>query len=216
MADTQVKIRKYAPEDKQAVRDIAVSTAFMGRDAGIFFADQDILADALTLYFTDYEPESCFVAESMGSVVGYIIGARDEKTLNAVFSRKIVKYLMLKAIKSRVFVKKKNIFFLSRCLFSFLRAEFIQPDFSSDYPAILHINLKDNFRAQGLGMRLIAAYLDYLRENKVKGVHLATMSDEAGNFFQKQGFNLLFTAKRSYFRHILYKDINVYIYGKRL
>jgi hypothetical protein len=63
---------------------------------------------------------------------------------------------------------------------------------------------------------LVASYLDELKAGEIPGVHLATLSDEAGSFFSKQGFSLLYQSHRSYFRHILHRDTPVYIYGKKL
>jgi len=214
MAEDKIKIRKYEKRDRGAVREISCSTAFIGEDTDVFFEGRELIADALTLYFTDYEPGSCFVAENNGEVVGYIIGAKDEMVSNT--NVKLASRLFIKALTSHELLKKKNIIFLVHCLSSFLKGEFIQPEFSKDYPAILHINLKEGFRKQGIGAQLIGAYLDYLKENKVKGVHLATMSSGAADFFSKQGFKLLLSAKRSYFRYILHKDIIVYVYGKHL
>jgi N-acetylglutamate synthase-like GNAT family acetyltransferase len=81
---------------------------------------------------------------------------------------------------------------------------------------VLHINLRDGFRNQGIGSRLIAIYLNYLNREEIPGVHLATMSDKAKDFFQKRGFNLLYTGRRSYFNYILHNDIPIYILGRRL
>ncbi|MDD5725445.1 MAG: hypothetical protein PHX28_04815, partial [Candidatus Omnitrophica bacterium] len=63
---------------------------------------------------------------------------------------------------------------------------------------------------------LVSAYLDYLRSHHVSGVHLATMSDQAAGFFSAQGFRLLYKGKRSYFKHILHRDVPLYIFGKSL
>ncbi len=120
------------------------------------------------------------------------------------------------------FVGNKKIFyffpaiFFFHCLISFLRQEFIMPDFSKEYPACLHINLEENWRNLKIGSRLITTYLDYLAKAKIQGVYLATLSDRASEFFMKQGFNLLYKGSRSYFRYILHKDVPIYIYGKRL
>jgi len=70
-------VRKYKKEDRKSVRKIACDSAFMGEPCEIFFKGRDFLADVLTLYFTDYEQESCFVAEVDNIVAGYLIGARD-------------------------------------------------------------------------------------------------------------------------------------------
>jgi hypothetical protein len=90
------------------------------------------------------------------------------------------------------------------------------PDFSLDYPACLHINLEKNWRNLKIGSRLISIYLDYLAKSKIAGVHLATFSSKASSFFRAQGFNLLHKGRRSYFRHILHKDVPIYIFGQRL
>lgn len=63
-------IRPFRKDDRESVRRISCETAFWGKNRKNIFADDEILADALTMYFTDYEPESCFVA-SVGEVCFY-------------------------------------------------------------------------------------------------------------------------------------------------
>lgn len=212
----EIIIRRYKKSDRPFVRQIAWDTAFMGRPADIFFEDKDILMDFLTQYFTDYEPQSCFIAESNNLVQGYLIGAKSTNLLKDVFQFKIFPKLLIKVIENGVLFRKKNIIFMFNCFTSFLRREFKMPDFNAEYPATLHINILTNFRNLNAGSRLITAYLNYLSEEKIPGVHLATMSDEAGEFFRKQGFIPLHKGKRSYFRHILSRDLPLYIYGKKL
>jgi len=210
------EIRRYRKEDRDFVRKIAWGTAFRGERADIFFAGKDILMDFLTQYFTDYEPESCFVAEVDGRVIGYLIGAKNAVVLEKIYRAKILPSLLFRLIMSGGIFKKKNMVFLFHCLRSFLRKEFTMPDFSKEYPATLHINLEENFRNAGIGSRLISTYLDYLLKERICGVRLATMSDKAGEFFVNHGFHLLHKGRRSYFRSIMHKDIPIYIYGKKL
>lgn len=212
----EIIIRQYCEDDRQFVRDLAFNTAFMGEPALAFFDDQDILADFLTLYFTDYEPESCFVAESKGRVVGYIFGTRNITILKRVFSIKIFPPLLIKVIRNGAILRKKNVVLFFHFLLSFLKGEFRMPDFSRHYPAHLHINIEKDFRNAGIGSRLVEVYLDYLRDKKIPGVYLATISDKAGDFFKRHGFALLHTGTRSYFNYILHKNTPVYIYGGKL
>ena len=212
---SEALIRKYSSADRESVRRIAWQTAFMGEPAEIFFGSREILADFLTLYFTDYEPQSCFVAEADGRVVGYLIGAKNSAQIERVFINKILFPLFLKALFKGAFFSSKNLKYFFYNLFSFLRGDFSDPDFSRDYPATLHINLDKDLRRQDIGSRLISAYLEYLKKENIRGVHLCTMSDKAARFFSHQGFILLHQGKRSYFRHILKKDIPIYIYGKK-
>ena len=206
-------IRKYDSRDRSAVRRICCETALMGESSAVFFDDDEIFADALTSYFTDYEPESCFVAECDNNVVGYLIGAKDAGRMDKIFAGKIAASLFIKALHRGVFFHKKNAAFLFRVLLSLVKGEFKTPVFSKEYPATLHINISKECRAAGIGSKLIDAYLNYLEAQTVEGVHLATMSDKAGQFFRKQNFQLLFQGERSYFRYFLGKNVQVYIYG---
>ena len=209
-------IRSYRKEDKSSIREISFETAFMGRPADVFFTDQEILADYLTLYFTDYKPGSCFVAEADAGVVGYLIGAKNERTLGRIFLLNILPRLFFKALLRRTFFNSKNRAFVFHCLKSYFKGEFQTPDFSKEYPATLHINIRQGFRGQGVGVRLLGVYLQYLALQKVKGVHMSTMSSEAVVFFQSQGFEVLCQRPRSYFRTLLGKDIVVTTLGKRI
>lgn len=211
-----VAIRRYGPSDRERVREIFHDTAFMGEPAAIFFEGSRVISDALTLYFTDYEPQSCFVAEAQGRVIGCLVGTKDKAGMEKFVQHKISPGLLFTAITCGVLFKKKNFIFIFNCLLSLLRGEFKMPDFSKLYSATLHINVEKDFRNLKVGSRLINAYLGYLAAEKVGGVHFATLSEDAARFFSREGFRLLHQGKRSYFRHILHRDIPVFIYGKRL
>ena len=212
----KIKIRKFQAQDKAAVRQIVYDTALIGESAGLFFKGQEVISDALSLYFTDYEPGSCLVAEINHQIVGYLIGAKNKVNAETIFNRQLAIPLMLKALKCGVFLKIRNITFMLRCLKDLLINGIKTPDFNHAYPATLHLNIKEGFRSQDIGSQLIRSYLDYLRIEGVPGVHLATMSDRGANFFLSQGFQQLYLGKRSYFRHILHRDVPLYIFGKLL
>ncbi len=212
----KVSIRKFKVQDRKAVRDIAWETAFIGESAEVFFWGKEVLADFLTLYFTDYEPDSCFVAESQFQVVGYLIGSRDSLRLAGIFKNKILFKLLAKFIFSGTLFRWKNLRLISGFFLSFLKGEFNTIETDISYPAILHINFRKGFRNKGAGSQLILVFEQYLKSKGIRGVHLATLSESAGVFFRKQGFNLLFKCRRTYFRHILGRDIALYIYGKKL
>ena len=210
-------IRKYKSEDRQRVRQIACDTAFMGNPAEIFFNGREFIADFLTLYFTDYEPESCFVAEKDGRVIGYLIGSKNDKRMNNTFLFKIIPKLFFKNLFSKTFFKKKNLRFILANFNSFMKGELQAPDsIKEEYPAILHINIDKNYRSYGIGRMLVESYIDYVRGGKVHGLHLTTQSENSFKFFEKLGFIPLHETKRSYFRHILNKEIRYIYYGKKL
>jgi len=211
-----IKIRKFELKDRPAIRKISHDTALMGDSAALFFDGEEIISDALTLYFTDYEPESCFVAEADAGVVGFLLGAKDKLSADKVLRARISLGLFWKTLKNGTWLKKKNLIFLAGFLRELIGGGFRDPDFSRQYPATLHINIQADSRGANIGSQLMRAYLDYLKSENIRGVHLATMSEKAANFFSQQGFSLLYKGKRSYFRSALHKDVPLYIYGKKL
>jgi len=210
-------IRGYREEDRPAVRRIACDTAFMGKPAEIFFDDREVLADILTGYFTDCEPESCFVAEQERSVVGYLIGAKDARRIPGISARKLLPATILKALYRGTLFKKKNIAFLAHFFRSFLKGEFKQQTVFEEYPATMHINLDARFRGMGIGTQLFRAYDTYLEHARIAGVHLATLSPAAGRFFEKNGFKLLYKSRRTYFNYRISGQVQwCFLYGQKL
>lgn len=211
-----VIIRPYGLEDCGSVRAIAYNTALLGEPAEAFFDGRDLIEDFLTEIFLDYEPEMCFVAEKDGQAIGYLLGSKNIAGLKKAFSFRVIREAFFEAIAHGLILKKKNLVFLFNCLSSYFKGEFCLPDFSREYPATLHINIKTGFRNQGIGSRLVSGYLGLLAGEKITGVHFATLSDQAARFYDKLGFTLLFKNKRSYLRHILHRDLTCYVYGKKL
>ena len=209
-------IRPYLPADRDAVRSISIRTAFLETPRGHIEEDDEILADVLTEYFTDFEPESCFVAVSGQRVVGYIIGTTDALKMGKVLRAKIIPALIVKIVRRGVLLKKKNLKFFFSLTGSFLKGEFRYPDFAQEFPAMLHINIEEEFRHHHIGARLIETYLSYLHDHKINGVHFGTLSEGGAKFFEHLGFALLFQGKRTYLRSYLGRDVAFYIFGKKL
>ena len=206
-------IRNYEPADREAVRRIAYQTSFRDHPEA-FLTDQEIVADALTRYFTDHEPGSCFVAVRQGKVVGYIIGTRNVKTMNRVFNLKILPQLCLKMIQRGMIFNRQFLRLLAGAMAGFIRGEFFYPDYGKTYPGLLHINLEKDARNLGLGRKLIEHFETYLKDHNVKGLYLGTMSERAKEFFMKNGYKVLFASQRAYLEYGMKERVPVYIMGK--
>lgn len=211
-----VGIRPFEREDRESIRRVCCETAFLDEDSKEIFGDNEILADALTLYFTDYEPASCFVVDDCGKVIGYVIGSKDVIAARRIFINKILPHLIVATIKRATLFNKRTVRFLYHILISFLKGEFFTPDFSKDYPATLHINIEKDYRGNKLGKRLIESYLAYIHKERVRGVHFGTISERAKNFFVKNGFSILYQGRRSYLGYVLKQDTPYYVLGKLL
>lgn len=210
-----VTIRKFLTRDRKDLRRISCETAFHELKQGAVFSDNEILADALTLYYTDYESQSCFVAIARNRVVGYIIGTTDVSVMERISSKKIYPRLIWKALRRGVFLNIGNLRFIFYCLMSACKGELFAPNFSKGFPAMLHINIESGYRKGGIGGRLIKTFEEYLQGQRAAGVHFGTFSEGAKDFFNKMGYTLLFQGKRSYLKPYLGKEINFYIFGKQ-
>ncbi len=182
-------IRKYRPEDREAIRKICYDTGLMGEPINRFFGCFDLFADYWMNYYTDHEPESAFVAELDGKVIGYLVGCKDTST-----QLEVQKAVIMPRIRRRLFFFGYTLEwpfarFVWRYARSMWRGEFVDEPIG-DYPAHLHMNLAAGYRSGGIGSKLLLEYFDYLRENGVKGLHLGTSTYNklAVPFYKKWGF----------------------------
>jgi GNAT superfamily N-acetyltransferase len=210
-----IKVRNYQIEDRAAIRKISLESVFLGENRASIF-DDEILADLLTIYFTDYEPLSCFVAVKENQVIGYIMGTQDVRKMRRLIKYKIFPRLIYKALYRRQFLRRNNLLLVKNIISSYLKGEFIAPDFSKEYPATLHINITAEYRRQNLGSLLVDYFLDFLRRKNIRGIHFGVISEGAKNFFIKLNFNILFTGEYSFLRHLLGENIPHYIMGKQI
>ncbi len=209
-------IRHFCPEDKAGVRLISCQTAFLEIPVRNFLNNEEILADALTQYYTDYEPGSCFVATYDGKVIGYLLGAKDIVKADTVFRTMMMMPFVVKIFTSGVLFSRKTLKLLFHIALSFFKGEFFSPRFGRQYPATLHINIDKEFRHFHVGSRLIDHYLNFLRSCAIKGVHFGTISNEAKVFFIKKGFILLHENPRSYLKYMTGRNGNYYVFGKNI
>jgi ribosomal protein S18 acetylase RimI-like enzyme len=74
--DPDYVTRPYEPRDRETIRRICCETGFLGKPIDEVFGDRDVFADFLTRYYTDVEPESSWVGEKNGQVVGYLLSCK--------------------------------------------------------------------------------------------------------------------------------------------
>ena len=185
-------IRLYQPGDRAAVRRICCETADLGRPVEGFFDDREVFADALTLYYTDYEPASLWVALAQGEVAGYLMGCLDTRRYLRLMALKIIPRLILRAFCRGVFFRRPAWHLFSGALKSARCGSLKRQMDLNKYPAHLHIDISEKFRGQGMGRRLIEEFFLYLKGKGISGVHLSTRADSpACAFFEGMGFKAL-------------------------
>lgn len=185
-------IRKYRPEDREAVREISWNTADQGRTVDLYFHDHETVADILTRYYTDHEPQALWVAECDGAVVGYLTGCLDTRRCDRGTAWKVVPQAIAGAIRRGALWRAETWRLLAALAGTALLGGRPKADLDK-YPAHLHINLRQGFRGHGLGRQLIEHFRGQVLEQGLRGIHLVAWGEnEAGRrFFEAMGFRLL-------------------------
>lgn len=216
MQVTDIVIRQYIPSDRDQVRKICSDTAFMGEAVTKFFDDPEVFADFAISYYTDYEPESLFVAQHSAGVVGYIAGCCDTNKYKRIFNSRILPRAILRSLSRNVIFNGKAANFLLRFFKSLVKGEFNRPDIAKGYPAHLHINLVREARGFGAGSMLMNKFLGYLKEKNIPAVHLSSIAKGGQEFFSKTGFDVLYSKRVTYFDHLVKEPLYLVCFGKRL
>jgi ribosomal protein S18 acetylase RimI-like enzyme len=183
-------IRPFKQSDRSAVREICYLTGMMGEPIEFLWPDKESFADMFTRYYTDLEPDSIFLAELDGKVVGYLTGCLDSQRAwnplaigaKAALKRGLIFKPVLSRTISNVVIKGIKA----------LRANEIPTDIFKDprWPAHLHINLLKEARGKNFGRALMQAWFDKLKKFKIPGCYLETTfeNENAIAFFKKMGF----------------------------
>lgn len=213
----EIIIRNFTPGDKEAVREICGDTAFMGAPVENFFLGRRAFVDLAISYYTDFEPQSFFVAQAGGKIVGYLAGCKDTGKYKRIFLWRILPRAAVRLIFGAALFRIMNLRFFAAVLKSLIKGELRRPDCFKEFPAHLHINIREEYRKQGVGLMLMERYLAYLKSEGVKGLHLYSFSPAGQSFFQKLGFVKLFSRKVSYFDYLKTgREVEVICFAREL
>jgi GNAT superfamily N-acetyltransferase len=187
--EQDVTIRPYELRDRPAVRQIAFDTADNGEPAS-FFSDREVFADILTRYYTDFEPQSLWVVDHAGQAVGYLSGCLDDRRYQRVMAWRVVPAALVRAIARGALARRETWRLLGALVRTWRSGEFHQPAALAHYPAHLHINIRQGFRGQQIGPRLVERFVEQARAAGVGGIHAGVHEDNqpARRFFERLGF----------------------------
>jgi len=186
----KINIRPYKTEDRGALRTLCCDVADRGGPIENFFPDRDAAADLLTKYYTDYEPQSTFVALSDGRLVGYVNGCMDNRRYGLVVFWLLTPPLLIKAFKRGIFFRPQIQELLKGMLKNWRRAFVWRKSSFHSHQGHLHIGIAADCRGQQVGQNLVRTLVDYAAGSGV-GELTASVHDAnkaAGIFFEAQGF----------------------------
>jgi GNAT superfamily N-acetyltransferase len=167
-------IRSYRPTDRSDVRAIYGDDEFARPQLARRYPGlRAYLADSMS-YYPDYEPESLFVADVQGAVVGALLGAVDTRRSEEITARR-VRWLIWRRMLAGAYGWPIWLVPIVRTELAVRRIVFPQID-QVRYPAHLHIGILPAWRRQGIGTQLMAAFAAYLQQQGVPGYHLHASS----------------------------------------
>ncbi|BBH67047.1 hypothetical protein ACTI_37320 [Actinoplanes sp. OR16] len=177
-------IRSYRASDLEAIYDICARTGAAGQDARGLYSSDRLLGDIWAVPYVEHEPEHAHVVDDgSGRVVGYILGTADTPAFV-----KWYRATWLPATADRLVdgdPRDETMLDLHR-----EPERMLMPELTA-YPAHLHIDLLPETQGQGLGRRLMTAFLDGLRAAGVPRVHLGMAPENHGAyaFYKRLGFH---------------------------
>ena len=182
-------IRSYKSTDTSVAYKICLKTGNSGQDATHLFSDPLVLGHIYVGPYMEFEPQSVFILEDDQGPCGYIMGVLDSQTyyqwMHSEWLPKIrVDYKNPTGNPDTWDETEK----ITNLLFHPVSQRLLPA-----FPSHLHIDLLSRAQGKGQGKLMMDRFIDYLRYNKIPGVHLelSSKNDRAFNFYRKYGMQEL-------------------------
>jgi ribosomal protein S18 acetylase RimI-like enzyme len=182
-------IRSYKSADTSAAYEICLKTGNSGQDATHLFSDPLVLGHIYVGPYMEFEPQSVFILEDDQGPCGYIMGVLDSQTyyqwMHSEWLPKIRVDYKKPTGNPDIWDETEKI---TNLLFHPVSQRLLP-----DFPSHLHIDLLSRAQGKGQGKLMMDRFIDYLRYNKIPGVHLelSSKNDRAFNFYRKYGMQEL-------------------------
>jgi GNAT superfamily N-acetyltransferase len=215
-----MKIRKYISTDEAQVRKIHLDTYFIGKPISLLTKKISFFNSGAD-YYINKEPESIFIAEDRGKVVGYVFGCLDDKKCPS--EARFILPLLFMVFKSTFMNKKEKRFWGGKLKFILKLLSGKSGELNVKEPknaGHLHINLLPKYRGKGIGSKLLKKFLSYAKSNNVKVVHAGSFRTKVNpnsNFWLKNGFKVYDKGNSTFWLEQYPKEkIEVVCYSKML
>ncbi len=171
-----MQIRKYQAKDKLNCQNICLLTAQPTNNE----TKKRILLNLYNDYYTEKEPQNCFVLDDNDIAVGYIITSFDFNTYSAKFKSEFLPELK-KLSLIEYFIKKLSLALEKRI--------------AKKYPSHLHIDILPEYTSRGFGGKLIDLACGNLAASGSKGIFLGVSysNKKAVKFYKNHGFTTKLT-----------------------
>jgi len=188
----EIVVRPYEAKDRDAVRRLTWDTADQGRPLLPAAYDREIIVDILTRYYMERAPHSLLVAESGAEVVGYLSGCPDTRDYEYFMRFRVIPGVLMRGIWKGLLWQRTTWKIFWAAVGTWRCGGFKIKELLKTYPAHLHVNVREAFRGEKAGRRLVEEFLARLNAVGVGGVHAMVREDNAKGraFFEQMGFEI--------------------------
>ncbi len=188
MCTDHFDIRPYHPSDLCSLVRICLLTGDSGNDASAHFTDPELLGLFYAAPYAVYEPDLCFVLTHNGSPSGYILGTRNTDGFHAQCEQQ-----WFPTLRTRFPMPPEEERSADAEMIRAIHRGFRTDKNVAAYPAHLHIDILPVGQGQGLGSKLMATFLDRLRQIESPAVHLGVSkrNPRAIRFYEREGFHVI-------------------------
>lgn len=181
-------VRPYRPSDLPGLYDICLKTGDNGADGTHLYEDHRIIGEIFAAPYAALEPAHAFVAEDADGVAGYILGAPDTRAFEARLEAQWWPALRMRYADTADVPSWQR----SREQWDayYIHHPPANPQAVVDEaPAHLHIDLLPRLQGQGMGRRLMDAFLATVGGRAHLGCQAPNL--RAQRFYEAYGFRRL-------------------------
>lgn len=204
-----VTIRSYRFSNRKEVEALSFDTAFLGDSFSAIKMNKNLWLEVAVRYYLDEEPDSVFVAEDDGRVVGYLFGCLDDKKKEEYERRHFPKWKKLFEIPYYYTFSSATRAFIKYYLVHYRKEKFSFPKNAGH----VHINIGKEYRNRGIGTMLMETFFDYAKGKGTLIVHADSFLAKKNittAFWEKLGFHE-FSRTKTRFWHKFLPDEEVYL-----
>ena len=200
-------LRPYEKRDRERIRHICCETGFLGEPIDSIFNDRDLFADYLTRYYTDVEPESSWVGEKNGVIVGYLIACKQWR-LHRWWS--IWNGLRLARKAAWRFLRGKYDAKSRKFLWWILTRGWRESPWAPSHSAHFHFNSLKEHRKLGVARDLVVILLEDLRKHRIPrvfGQMVTYHHRRTERFYEYIGWKVVDKKRVTKYKDLMEKDL---------
>ena len=175
--------------DLPSLYEVCHRTGWSGRDASEVVTDRCLLGHYFAAPYVVHAPQWCWVAADDQGVAGYLVTTPNSRSFAAWMNDD-----WLPAVRS-LYPQRENSQWspIETWIRKIIHEPAVVPDFVDEYPAHLHIDFLPRAQGQGLGGRVLKAFMEKLKAEGIPGFHLGVgiTNTLAQGFYAKQGLQVI-------------------------